>query len=461
MEHRIFDFTGTAFDIAELFLEQPYLVLLESSLFQAERGRYSIIGFDPFDVYSAREVQSLNELRKAIKKYSLINTTDLPLVCGAIGYVAYDYGLYQEKIHLKKKPRYPLDDLCFGFYDALIIIDHFEKKLHVTSTGLPEGEGGLQVKRSKDRMEMICQVLSKHSRHKRRVNISSNVKNDISFTKSMARQAYDSMIQRALEYITDGDIYQVNLSQIFLTSDCKASSFEVYRMLRNISPSSFGCYFDCGKGVVMSSTPERFLYSDGKRVETRPMKGTRPRGRNKREDETLIKDIIDSSKDKAELLMITDLLRNDLGRVCEYGSVHVKEMRELETYSTVFQTISAIEGMLRKDKDVFDLLEACFPGGSITGCPKIRAMQIIEELEPFRRGLYTGSMGYISFDGKLDMNILIRTIIFANDQFMYHVGGGIVADSTSENEYKEGLVKAKAMHQSLEHVLVKKKAIEK
>jgi len=233
----------------------------------------------------------------------------------------------------------------------------------------------------------------------------------------------------------------------------------LYRDLRNFSPSPFGGYMDCGNFQLISNSPERFLHLNNGIVQTRPMKGTRPRGNDEFHDKILREEILNSEKEKAELLMITDLQRNDLGRNCEYGSVSVKEMRTLEEYKYVFQATSTIEGILRKDKDCFDLIQSCFPGGSVTGCPKIRAMTIIEELEPTRRGMYTGSLGYINFDGNMDFNILIRTLLACQNKLYFQVGGGIVADSVPEHEYNETLIKARALRTCLETGFLRKEPV--
>jgi para-aminobenzoate synthetase component 1 len=211
----------------------------------------------------------------------------------------------------------------------------------------------------------------------------------------------------------------------------------------------FSAYQDCGDFQLLSSSPERFLQLKGRTVITRPMKGTRPRGADRLRDRQLKKELLESAKDKAELLMIIDLERNDLGRVCSYDSIKVRRLRQLESYATVFQTTATIAGRLHKGKDRIDLLRACFPGGSITGCPKIRAMEIIRELEPQPRGVYTGCLGYLSFSGEMDFNILIRTILKKGRRLCFGVGGGIVADSVPEEEYRETLVKAKAMAQAI------------
>jgi len=268
----------------------------------------------------------------------------------------------------------------------------------------------------------------------------SSLKVNSNFTK----EKYISTVKKAKEYIASGDIYQVNLSQRF-SADLSITPFQLYKRLRRITPAPFGSFLNLEPAAIVSASPERFLKVSDRKVWTRPMKGTRPRGKNKAQDRRLKAALLNSPKDRAELVMIIDLERNDLGRVCEYGTVEVKKFVNLEAHPTVFQTTSTVEGVLRKGKDRIDLLKAAFPGGSITGAPKVRAMEIIKELEPTKRGLYTGSIGYLSFSGEMDLNIVIRTILTKGKRTYFQVGGGIVADSDPEAEYKETLDKAKAL----------------
>jgi para-aminobenzoate synthetase component 1 len=255
-------------------------------------------------------------------------------------------------------------------------------------------------------------------------------------------------VSKAKQYIKKGDIYQVNLSQRFSAST-DMPAFEIYQRLRRVSPSYFSAYLDAGNFQIISSSPERFLSLRSGEVTTRPMKGTRPRAKDRIRDKRLRQQLLKSEKDRAELMMIVDLERNDLGRVCSYDSIRVNTLRELEKYSTVYQTTADISGRLYRTKDRLDLLAACSPGGSITGCPKIRAMEVIEELEPSRRSIYTGSLGYLSFSGEMDFNILIRTILKKGRDIYFGVGGGIVADSRPRDEYKETLVKARGIIEAL------------
>jgi para-aminobenzoate synthetase component 1 len=340
-----------------------------------------------------------------------------------------------------------LPDAVFGFYEGAIVVDHLRKKLFVTSSGLPHTDPVLRKARARKRMDLVLERLAQLGRfqggHVARVfpGPASG-----SLLSNFDKPRYLSAVQKALEHIHAGDIYQVNLSHRFCFRHQRSvDPMALYASLSERSPSPFGAFFDAGDFKIVCSSPERFLHVKGDIVHTRPMKGTRPRGASATEDLQYRRQIQESEKEKAELLMITDLERNDLGRVCEYGSVCVKDMRSIESYATVFQATSTVEGRLRADKDVFDLIAAAFPGGSITGCPKIRSMQIIEELEPTRRGIYTGTMGYIDFSGNVDLNILIRTLLVKDDAVYFQVGGGIVADSTPQDEYEETLVKARAM----------------
>jgi len=255
-------------------------------------------------------------------------------------------------------------------------------------------------------------------------------------------------VSRVREYIAAGDVFQVNLSQR-LEGDLTVSPYELYRRLRQVNPAPFASYLNFNGVTIVSASPERFLKVRGDLVETRPIKGTRPRGHNPIEDAALAQELVHSIKDRAENVMIVDLERNDLGRVCRYGTVKVTELAILETFPTVFHLTSTIIGRLRQDKGVVDLLKASFPGGSITGAPKVRAMEIIDELEPTKRSVYTGSIGYLSFTGDLDINIVIRTFLVKDSKVYFQVGGGIIYDSDPAGEYQETMDKAKALIQAL------------
>ncbi|NQT22477.1 MAG: aminodeoxychorismate synthase component I, partial [Candidatus Omnitrophica bacterium] len=263
------------------------------------------------------------------------------------------------------------------------------------------------------------------------------------------KEEYIKAVLKAKEYIKKGDIYQVNFSHRFQTQ-FTGNPFQLYSVLREINPAPFASYLNFGDVNVISSSPERFIKVSGRNVHTRPIKGTMPRGRNAVEDAAFRKKLLESTKDRAENLMIIDLERNDLGRISEYGSIKVSEFMICEEYPTVFQLTSTVEGKLRKNVDPADILVNCFPGGSITGAPKIRSMEIIEELEPVKRGIYTGAIGYLGFNQDMDTSVVIRTIIIKGDNAYFNVGGGIVYDSDPEREYQETLDKARALVRAME-----------
>ncbi len=456
-----YNFLGDSFEVFRLFQDEPFVFFLDSSLKGHPKGRFSFIGFDPFEIFQNKGSNSLKDLRAAFEKYfayeqKKVKNIPVPFFSGIVGYFAYDFAFNLEKVKLKSQDDLYLPDCFFGFYDAVIAIDHLKNKLHVISTGLPERNFYLREKRAQYRLEKVIKKLSSYSAHQGAViagNRDGQNETELDFDCNFTKATYLNVVQKALEYIRQGDIYQVNLAQRFLFDarrhDVEIHAPELYQSLRRLSPSSFSGYLDCGHFQILSSSPEEFLHLRDGIAQTRPMKGTRPRGNNPKEDKKMKTGLLESQKDKAELLMITDLERNDLGRVCEYGSVKVKKMRTLEEYKTVFQTTSLIEGGLRSDKDCFDLMGASFPSGSVTGCPKIRAIEIIEELEPTRRAIYTGSLGYINSFGDINFNILIRTLLLKDEKIFFHAGSGIVSDSTPENEYNETLIKAKALKESL------------
>jgi para-aminobenzoate synthetase component 1 len=265
---------------------------------------------------------------------------------------------------------------------------------------------------------------------------------------NFSHEGYLEAVARAREYISAGDIFQVNLSQRF-EAELTLLPYELYKYLRCINPAPFASYFNFDGLNIAGASPERFLKVRGDMIETRPIKGTRPRGKTPKEDQAQAADLLASKKDRAENIMIVDLERNDLGRVCRYGTVKVTELAILETYPTVYHLTSTVVGRLRENKNCIALLKAAFPGGSITGAPKVRAMEIIDELEPTRRSVYTGSIGYLGFNGDMDLNIVIRTFIIKDGKAYFQVGGAIVYDSEPEAEYTETLDKGKALMQAL------------
>ena len=433
-------------DIFTVLGQQRNCFFLDSSLNRNAMGRYSFLGIEPFYILKTKDQDPFQPLRRATEKYKLaIPKNGIPFLAGAVGYLSYDVGLTLERkllLQSRKEPEIP--HCLFGFYNVIVAVDHQKKMLHIFSSGFPENKYHFAKLLCEHNFKRIHKLISKcvcANNVRRHANLGTQPPE---FSSNFHKKDYLGAVKKAKEYIRQGDIYQVNLSQRF-TAKSLLSGLEIYQRLRRINPTCFSAYLDCGDFQILSSSPERFLRLEGNKVVTRPMKGTRPRHPRLDKDALLERQLLRSAKDKAELMMIVDLERNDLGRVCSYDSVKVVKMRQLEKYSTVFQTTATVEGTLHKDKDRIDLLKACFPGGSITGCPKIRAMEIIEELEPNRRSIYTGALGYLSFSGPMDFNILIRTILKKGDRLYFGVGGGIVADSEPEAEYEETLVKARAI----------------
>ena len=425
---------------------------LDSSLRTKALGRYSFLGVEPFFTLTAYDRNPFGRLKELLGEYRFSSApAELPLFGAAVGYLAYDLGfILEHKINVRNKPDPGIANCYFGFYNTVVGIDHWKRKLHICAVGFPEKKSYLAAALCREnlkRLESLLSGLNARPRPKR----DSPQKIPPKLESDLEKKDYINAVSKAKGYIKAGDIYQVNLSQRF-QAKTPLGSAELYRRLRKISPSFFSAYFDAGNWQIISSSPERFLKLEGDLVTTRPMKGTRPRGINSREDRRLKAQLLKSAKDKAELVMIVDLERNDLGKVCGYDTVRVDTLRQLERYSTVFQTTATVSGKLHKNKDRIDLLRACFPGGSITGCPKIRAMEIIEELEPNRRSIYTGCLGYLSFAGGMDFNILIRSILKKQERIFFGVGAGIVADSNPESEYLETMVKAKAILQALNRV---------
>ena len=456
--------TLSAVEVCGLLQNDPFCFFLDSGVDCNRLGRYSFLGSDPFLIFKNQggknEIRQGNSielvrgnpfdiLKTLLSKYRLITPTDLPpFMGGAVGYFAYNLKHFIEKV-----PSHNKDDinipLCFlAFYDTVIIFDHLKGKAWISSTGLPEESEHLKKIRAKTRLEAFCRKLSAIKKPTTSSPLTSTKQGLIELKSNFTREDYIHAILKAKEYIAAGDIYQVNLSQRF-SAKVSTPPFELYKTLRSLNPAPFAAYLNFGKVIVISSSPERFLRLSGRLVETRPIKGTRPRGKSKREDEKLKHELLESTKDKAELIMIVDLERNDLGRVCEYGTVSVPEIITLETYATVFHLVSTITGKLKENRDHIDCIKACFPGGSITGAPKIRSMEIIDELEPTQRKIYTGSIGYVGFNQQTDLNIVIRTMLYCDGTVHFQVGGGIVADSDPVLEYEETLHKGKALVEAL------------
>ena len=381
---------------------------------------------DPFGLLR----QLLVEYRPAVTAGS-----GLPFVGGAVGYFGYDLGRRIERLPAIARDAERLPELAVGIYAWAVVIDHLEQRTWLVWNDLPGGppRGAVlaRLQRAGD------------AQSSRPFTVRSPL------VANLDAVAYARAFRRIQRYIRDGDCYQVNLARRF-AADADGDPWPAYRRLRARNPSPYGAYLRLPFCTVLSASPERFLELRGQRVETRPIKGTRPRGQDPARDAALARELAASAKDRAENLMIVDLLRNDLGKSCVPGSIAVPRLFEVERHPTVHHLVSTVTGTLRADCDAIDLLRGCFPGGSVTGAPKLRAMQVIEELEPHRRGIYCGSIGYIGFDGAMDTNIAIRTLVHSDGVARFWAGGGIVADSACAAEYRETEDKAAALRDLLE-----------
>ncbi len=437
-----------AAELFRYFADERDSVFLDSSLVN-KLGRYSIIGVcsylklikddSGFYINDQRvtEISFEKYLKKYLTEHVDENRSELPIVSGAIGYFSYEYGRKLMEVPSNKEELVSIPDAVLDFYDFYMIEDRHENRTYLIANGITE-DAEKQIKSVEKR---IAEPLDENGRIKKE---SYDIEIRPNFEKEEYKQAVDDMIR----YIIEGDIYITNMTQQ-LSVKSEKKPLDVFYDLRKNNPSPFGGYMDYGDYQIVCASPERFLKMKKGHVNTRPIKGTRKRGETPEEDLCMRNELENSEKDKSELLMIVDLERNDLNRVCRPGSVKVTELFTVEEYATVFHLVSDIEGELEADKNVMDLLEATFPGGSITGAPKYRAMEIIDELENNRRNLYTGSIGYLTLDGDCDFNIVIRTALHKDGMYHLGVGGGITAESDLEFEYKETLQKAKAVLEAM------------
>ncbi len=447
-------------ELFQAIADRPYAFLLDSALDISGQGRFSYLGCEPAALLRCRgdamefvagrerlawQGDPFEALDHALDAFHCTPPPGAPpFVGGAVGYFGYALRDHIERLSRRTSPDLPIPDMLLGLYDTVVAHDHDTEQTFLCSTGYPEREPNASRRWARQRIHWLRNLFGSLETApieapRRLLGLSAN------FT----RDAYLDAVERALDYISAGDIYQVNLSQRFAT-DFIGDPLPLYYRLREASPAPFAAYLAFDEVAVLSSSPERFLRINGRQIQTRPIKGTRRRGHTPQEDQSLARELWDSPKDRAELVMIVDLERNDLGRVCEYGSVEVTELLSLEAHPTVLHLVATVEGRLHPHATITDCLKACFPGGSITGAPKIRAMQIIEELEPTRRGVYTGAIGYMGWNGQADLNIAIRTMVQSHGRLTFQVGGGIVADSVPEAEYQETLDKAQGMLRALQ-----------
>jgi para-aminobenzoate synthetase component 1 len=453
----------------------PFLLFLDSASDPSHLGRHSFLAADPPTAVRAKgrlaqelvdggwmrvAADPLAHARALLAPHAQAPIAGLPPFQGGVaGYVGYDWGATLERVPRARYDDLAVPDVLLGLYDWVIAWDHPAGRAWLISTGLPD-TGAARSRRAARRLAFVRERLARSPptrsgevarrrparfEHAAPAAPSYPVPDAPGVRSNFPRAGYLDAVARVIEYIRAGDIFQANLSQR-LEAPLDGTPLQLYRRLRACNPAPFAAFLDCGGLAVASSSPERFLrVAPGGQVETRPIKGTRPRGLGPEHDAALALALAESEKDRAENVMIVDLLRNDLSRVCRPGTVRVPELFALEQYATVHHLVSTVVGELEPEHDAVDLLRAAFPGGSITGAPKVRAMQIIAELEPTQRAVYCGAIGYLSTSGALDTSIVIRTCLVRGRDVYFQVGGGIVADSDPEQEYRETLDKARGL----------------
>ncbi len=467
--------------VFEIFKDQRAVLLLESVKGPEKIARYSFIVFNPFlelivkdqvlqvvkdnrrSILTARPLTRLREILGAYPQRRLVQLP--PFQGGAVGLISYDFVHYIERL-----PRRCLDDLRipdahFYIVDSLFAFDHKlnrayavvapgARQMELGYSSLEEafmkGEPNLIYDEAEERLQRMAELY--RSAPAEMETLLPVKKKRLSIVHEMKQSQYMDMVRRAKDYIRAGDIFQANLSQRLSAHIGDTSPWQLYKILRSINPSPFSFYADFGEYQLVSSSPERLIKLSDRVAQTRPIAGTRPRGISPEFDERMRADLLLNEKERAEHIMLIDLERNDLGKVCDYGTVVVDELMITEDYSHVIHIVSNVRGRLAEGRDAMSLIRAVFPGGTITGVPKVRCMEIIDELEPVARGPYTGSFGYISFSGDMDLNIIIRTMVVKDSVSYVQAGAGIVADSDPEREYFETLRKAEALLSTLERV---------
>jgi len=436
-------------------------VFFDSALRDPTLGRYSFIAADPFEVVSAAsdDPSVWNTIEEWLSRYRAPTLPDLPPFQGGLaGLFSYDLSRSLERLPRPRFDELETPGLFAGFYDVVVAFDHLTERAWIISQGFPECDPHLRHRHAEIHAAQMQRWLSGTKRklapdkcaHRlvRHLAPQFPVGGVPGLTSNFSSDGYLKTVERAIEYIFDGDLFQVNLAQRLLYP-AHDDPISLYLRLRERNPATFSAFFDAGEFRIASASPERFLNVKGGLVETRPIKGTRPRGHSTAADDQIAAELLASEKDRAENIMIVDLLRNDLSQVCQPNSVKVRQLAGLERYATVQHLVSVVEGQLQPPHGPLDLLKAAFPGGSVTGAPKVRAMEIIAELEPTARGAYCGALGYIGFDGSMDASILIRTITAAGGYWQFSVGGGIVAQSDPQREYEETWYKAEGLLRAL------------
>jgi para-aminobenzoate synthetase component 1 len=429
----------------EVVADRPWAVLLDSGSHELNQSRYDVIVAEPYATLVTRG--KLTEVRSSVIGLSpedplaLLRRElairrdlqcDLPFTAGAVGYFGYDLARRYESLPVIAQDAEEMPEMCIGLYDWAVVVDHLERRTWMTG----QGRDPATRRNWNDRVTRFSAPAPERARAPFRVTSP--------LTSNLNPAQYAERFRRVMHYIRAGDCYQVNLAQRF-SAPATGDPWLAYQALRVMQPAPYSAFLHMPYGMVLSASPERFLRVVDGRVETRPIKGTIARAGHPRLDAERIARLQASAKDRAENVMIVDLLRNDLSKNCELGSIEVERMFDVESYATVHHLVSTVRGRLRGGRDALDLLRGAFPGGSITGAPKLRAMQIIEELEPHRRGVYCGVIGYIGCDGGMDLNIAIRTLVCAGGNVRLWAGGGIVADSLLDEEYQETFDKVAAL----------------
>lgn len=433
-------------------------IFFDSRDTMATCGRYSFIAIDPYAILKSKngwvnfqnqffQDDPFNILKSELAKYSELNDSSvLPFQGGGAGYLGYDLFQHLENISVNLMDDMQFPDLIIGFYDVVLGFDHLLKRAWIVSKGYPEKTAKTKAHRAEKRLRWVLELIKKEKPTQQNLALIK----DSHIKSNFDSENYQIAVRKIINYILAGDIFQANFSQRFLTDLPKGlSAFDLYQRLRLLNPAPFASFQNWGNVSLASASPERFLQVQNGKVETRPIKGTKQRSNNKAEDQKLAQQLKLSEKDNAENIMIVDLLRNDLSRVCKINSIKVPNLCHLESYANVHHLVSVVTGELADGNDAIDLLKATFPGGSITGAPKIRAMEIISELEKIRRGPYCGCIGYFGFDGTMDSSVTIRTFCIKENLVTFQAGGAVVADSDPILEYEESLIKAERLKKAL------------
>jgi anthranilate synthase component 1 len=449
----IADFLTPVSVFLKLEKDRPYAFLLESVEGGETVARYSFLGCDPFLICRYKKGQPvavfMQKLRDALQSFKSVKVPGLPpFTGGAVGYFGYDMVRTIEDIPDSGIDDIGADDAVLAFYKTILAFDHLRHQIHIISNIL--------VDESKDpiekQYEQATQEISRIEallRTPLEVPQSTPNREEIQVRSNFEKSDYLKAVTTAKEHIAAGDIFQVVLSQRF-EIDLKTPPFEIYRALRIVNPSPYMYFLKMPDATIVGSSPEMLVKIQGREAHYRPIAGTRPRGSSDHEDEKLAQELLADEKERAEHIMLVDLGRNDLGRVCKYGTVRVEDLMFIERYSHVMHLVSALRGELPDGVDRLDTMMACFPAGTVSGAPKVRAMEIIDALEPTRRGVYSGAVMYLDFSNNLDSCIAIRTLVVKGNKGYIQAGGGIVADSTPEGEYQETVNKSRALRRAIE-----------